>query len=119
MSSLFEIENVNFRFYTDEEFKRTAAVQITEEMTFDSLNTPVRGGLYDPRMGPLDNFSNCETCSLSEKMCPGHMGYIQLEYPAYHPRMRPELRKILLGSCIYCQRLKIKPQRVCFSLVAV
>ena len=68
----------------------------------------INSGLYDPKLGPLDQRSGrpCVTCNLSYKACPGvyislitvvvsgilkkkdflgHSGHIELRYPVYQP----------------------------------
>jgi DNA-directed RNA polymerase I subunit RPA1 len=112
MSSVFEIDKIDLRFYQADEIKKLAACEIKEVIAFDSLHHPVRGGLYDPRMGPFSAYTRCETCRQNEQHCPGHMGYIQLSYPAYHPLMLTNLRRFLRASCVYCEKLKLDDTQV-------
>ncbi|CAE8632827.1 unnamed protein product, partial [Polarella glacialis] len=42
---------------------------------------PIRGGINDPRMGPIDPRGRCESCGQDLKACPGHWGHITLARP--------------------------------------
>ena len=50
-------------------------------------NTPVVGGIYDPKMGSIEKDQTCQTCGKDRKekdatnSCPGHFGHISLEVP--------------------------------------
>lgn len=49
---------------------------------------PVKGGLYDPRMGADEEDSQiCDTCGLGYHNCPGHFGHIELTVPVFNPLM--------------------------------
>ena len=45
---------------------------------------PIRGGLYDPLMGPFER-DRCETCNQYDIHCPGHLGHIELDVPVFNP----------------------------------
>jgi DNA-directed RNA polymerase I subunit RPA1 len=49
-----EISSVSFSFYSPQELKRMSVLKIHETQIFDALDHPVKGGLYDPQMGPND-----------------------------------------------------------------
>lgn len=48
------IESVGFGFYTNAEVRAISVKQITSPILFDNFKVPVRGGLYDPALGPID-----------------------------------------------------------------
>jgi hypothetical protein len=52
----------------------SSLVNLVVQPCRDALDNPTRGGIYDPRLGPIDSSSICETCHLSEHQCPGHLG---------------------------------------------
>lgn len=52
-----EIQQMQLRFYTDEEIDKLAMVHIVEAETVDEYNRPIPNGLYDGRMGPIDRSS--------------------------------------------------------------
>ncbi|KAL3637268.1 hypothetical protein CASFOL_019567 [Castilleja foliolosa] len=69
------VEAVRFQFMTDEEVKKHSLVTITNpDITENMLNKQIPGGLYDPALGPLDEFSLCKSCGQRSYHCPGHCG---------------------------------------------
>ena len=45
------IEGVTFRLYSSEEIKALSVKEIKNVETFDNLQQPTTGGLYDPALG--------------------------------------------------------------------
>jgi DNA-directed RNA polymerase I subunit RPA1 len=50
----FEIVGAAFGFYTADEIRKISVKRIWNPQTYDHLNAPNKGGLYDPALGPLD-----------------------------------------------------------------
>ena len=48
------IGSVDFAFLTADEVKRLSVKRIQNPTTFDTLQNPVPGGLYDPALGAFD-----------------------------------------------------------------
>ena len=71
----YDIENIFFNFLSEEEIEKLAVVEITDPKYTESIS----GGLYDLKMGPLNNNDICETCEANYKDCQGHFGYINLQ----------------------------------------
>ena len=76
-----EVSETGFGFYTDDELEELSCCKITSTLAIDPLGVHLFGGLYDPKMGPLDNQSTCVTCHQSSINCPGHFGHIELNVP--------------------------------------
>ena len=53
------ISSIRFTFYTPEQIRRMSVAQITSPIIFDDLGRPTSGGPYDPRLGPMDDFTGC------------------------------------------------------------
>ena len=68
---------------------------------------PKRDGLIDPRLGTTDRHTNCTTCGLDQKACPGHFGHIILSDPVYHMGFIYKLKDVLSMVCIRCSKLLI------------
>ncbi|QPG73851.1 hypothetical protein FOA43_001166 [Brettanomyces nanus] len=102
-----EITYVDFSVLTTGEIRKLSAKQITNPSAFDSLGHPVPGGLYDLALGAFFR-NNCATCGLSERICPGHQGHIELPVPVYNPMFFSRLFLLSRGSCIYCHHFKIR-----------
>ncbi|VDM38424.1 unnamed protein product [Toxocara canis] len=97
-------DRLQLRSYFPHEIDKLSAVQITQTKTFDEIGHAVRGGLYDPRLGPTEFFDKCETCHQQGTYCPGHMGYIQLEVPVFNPLLFNFTYSLMKGTCVQCHR---------------
>lgn len=105
-----QVQSVEFGFYTDDDVRSRAVVEITSPVTFDSnFNTPLPRGLYDPRMGPYNKEGGmpCVTCGCPYISCPGHAGVLELCVPVYHPLLFPLLVKILRTKCWACHKFRV------------
>lgn len=67
---------------------------------------PKRGGLIDPRLGPVDKNVVCGTCGLAYG-CVGHMGHIRLAERIFHMGYIPYVKNILSCICLKCSKLLI------------
>lgn len=102
MSSLINsvIDNIEFRVLSTQDIKELSVVEIT------SSKLEGENSVYDPKMGPtIITKSNCITCGLTAKLCPGHFGHIQLAHPIFHPLYEKEIIKLLKLFCFSCFRL--------------
>ncbi|XP_052238308.1 DNA-directed RNA polymerase I subunit RPA1-like isoform X3 [Dreissena polymorpha] len=105
----FMIQDLQFRFYTTQEIKALSVKEITNTETFDNLNHPTVGGLYDSSLGPTEDRDVCSTCTQSFLHCPGHMGHIELALPVYNPLLFTTLYQTLKATCFNCHRLVVDP----------
>lgn len=106
-----QVSSVTFGFYTDDDVRARAVVEITSPQAFDALGTPLPRGLYDPHMGPFDSShksaATCITCACPYSTCPGHAGVVELCVPVYHPILFPFLVQLLRSKCLACHRFRI------------
>lgn len=107
----YEVAEVGFGFYSDAEIRDLSVKQVTSRMSFDSLNNPVIGGLYDPAMGPVDFNMICPTCHQTQKECPGHLGHIELPVPVYNPVLFTHMLNLLKRKCFTCHKFRIASAR--------
>ena len=105
-TGVVEAQSVGFSFYSAAEVRKISVVQVHTAEQRDAHNRPLPGGLYDPAMGPTDQFESCKTCGLDYTTCPGHLGHIELALPAYTPVLFPQLVTLLRSTCLLCHRLK-------------
>jgi len=63
------------------------------------------GSVNDPRMGISEPNEICMTCSRNNFSCPGHLGYIRLNVPVYHPLFFRVVFNVLQSVCIHCGNL--------------
>ena len=63
----------------------------------------------DNRMGTRTNNYNCGTCGLKNFQCPGHLGYMDLNYPVINFLFIEDVKKWLKVICYNCGQLVVKP----------
>ncbi|CAK9780803.1 beta and beta-prime subunits of DNA dependent RNA-polymerase [Cutaneotrichosporon oleaginosum] len=102
-----EISSLSFSFLSSEDIKSISVQKIDHATLLDNLNMPTRGGLYDPKLGPMKKGDICETCKLSYFDCPGHYGHIELPSAVYHPLFMNQCYQLLRGVCMYCHHFKM------------
>ncbi|KAJ0407192.1 hypothetical protein ATCC90586_005281 [Pythium insidiosum] len=107
----YEVREVAFGFYSDDEIRDLSVKQITSRVSYDTLNNPVIGGLYDPALGPVDMNVLCPTCHQTQKECPGHLGHIELPVPVYNPVLFAQMLNILKRKCFTCHKFRTASAR--------
>ncbi len=74
------VVGVQFGIYSPDEIVKRSVVEITTQATYEGTE-PKIGGLFDPRMGVLDNGKTCRSCGQTNHNCPGHFGHYRLARP--------------------------------------
>jgi DNA-directed RNA polymerase beta' subunit len=108
-SDIESIVGIQFGIFSPEEIERRSVVEITNAGTYDG-NEPRIGGLFDPRMGVLDNGKTCRSCGQTNHSCPGHFGHFKLARPVYYIQFFPTILKVLNCVCIRCSKLLVDKQ---------
>jgi DNA-directed RNA polymerase II subunit RPB1 len=98
---------VQFGIFSADEIVRRSVVEITSHATYEG-NEPKIGGLFDPRMGVLDNGKSCRSCGQTNHGCPGHFGHYRLARPVYYIQFLEHIKKVLRCVCIRCGKLLIE-----------
>lgn len=106
------VQRVSFHLLSPEQIRKLSVKTITSSEIFDQLNHPIRGGLYDPALGPIDKNARCTTCGLGSFQCPGHFGHIELSVPVYAPLTFTQMFQVLRQTCLYCHRFRVGPLKV-------
>jgi len=101
------IVGIQFGIFSPEEILRRSVCEITNPSTADGK----LGGLFDPRMGVLENGKVCRSCGQSNHHCPGHFGHFQLARPVYYTQFFKLMMKVLRCVCFKCGKLLIDKQR--------
>ena len=97
------IVGIQFGVFSPEEILRRSVCEITNPSTADGkLN-----GLFDPRMGVLENGKICRSCGQNNHHCPGHFGHFHLARPVYYTQFFKTLMKVLRCVCFKCGKLLI------------
>jgi DNA-directed RNA polymerase beta' subunit len=105
-SNVSKIIGIQFSIMSPEEILKGSVAEITNRETYVN-NKPVIGGLFDPRMGPIDPGVICPTDGLDYMKCPGYFGHIKLARPVFYYQYLGTVLKILRCVCIKCSALRI------------
>ena len=100
------ILGIQFSIFSPDEIERRSVVEITSNNTYEG-NEPKIGGLFDPRMGVLENGKQCRSCGQSNNNCPGHFGHYRLGRPVYYIQFLPMILNVLSCVCISCSKLLV------------
>ena len=103
------IKAIQFTIMSPEEIEKKSVCEIVSTDTY-SGNDPIIGGLFDSRMGVIENDKICKTCNQKNTFCPGHFGHIKLAKPVFYIQFFDIVRKILKCVCFRCSRLLIDPE---------
>ena len=105
-SDIEPIVGIQFGIFSPDEIERRSVVEITNAGTYDG-NEPRISGLFDPRMGVLDNGKTCRSCGQTNHSCPGHFGHFKLARPVYFIQFFPTILNVLNCICVRCSKLLI------------
>nr|ANM86208.1 DNA-directed RNA polymerase II subunit RPB1 [Stygiella incarcerata] len=105
---LRRVKYVQFGIVGPEEIKRMSVAEITIPSMLDKDQKFLLGGVMDPRLGPPDAVSYCQTDFGRIRDCPGHFGHIELAYPVFHHGFLKVLVRILRCVCEDCSTLLLK-----------
>lgn len=105
-SEIEPIVGIQFGIFSPDEIEKRSVVEITNTGTYDG-NEPRIGGLFDPRMGVLDNGKTCRSCGQTNHHCPGHFGHFRLARPVYYIQFFPLVLNVLSCVCIRCSKLLV------------
>ena len=103
------IVGVQFSILDAAAIERMSVCEITSTDTY-SGSEPIIGGLFDSRMGVIENDKICKVCMQKNAFCPGHFGHIKLAKPVFHSQFFETVRKILRCVCYRCSALLIDPE---------
>lgn len=100
--------------------KLSATLMAITKSTNVKNRIEAEGGLLDYRLGSTDRKTPCKTCGLTggRTGCPGHFGYIKLNFPVFFVGTLNVCKNTLKLVCHFCSRLLIDPTTVLASLPA-
>jgi DNA-directed RNA polymerase II subunit RPB1 len=98
------VRGIQFCIMSPEEIMKRSVAEILTTDTYIGTE-PVKNGLFDPRMGVIDNNKVCSTCEQKNTFCPNHFGHIQLARPVFYAQFFEYTRKILRCVCWRCSKL--------------
>lgn len=98
--------------------KLSATLMAITKSTNVKNRIEAEGGLLDYRLGSTDRKTPCKTCGLvgGRSGCPGHFGYIRLNFPVFFVGALNTCKNTLKLVCHFCSRLLVDPAVVIASL---
>lgn len=84
-----------------EEIRTQACAEVISPDNF-STSIPEDGGVSDAHMGTISYDYKCLTCKNSKKLCLGHPGKIECNYPVYNEILFNDMKKWLKVICFKC-----------------
>lgn len=101
------IVGIQFGIFSPEEIIRRSVC----EVLFPNTTEGKLNGLFDPRMGVLENGKVCRSCGQNNHSCPGHFGHYVLARPVYYTQFFKLVMKVLRCVCFKCGKLLIDKER--------
>jgi len=105
-NNIERVKKIQFSILSPEEIRKRSVAEIFTQETYENDNAKI-GGLFDPRMGVLDNGKICPTDKLSNRLCPGYFGHIELAKPVFYIHYQKYIINILQCICWKCSKLLI------------
>jgi len=107
--NISKVSKVVFSLLSPEEIRNQSTCKVESHSLYaansEGISQPVLGGLYDQRMGVIDNNLKCNTCEQNSSFCPGHFGHIELAKPIFHMHFMTKIQKILKCICFRCSKM--------------
>ena len=100
------VRGLQFGLLGPDEVRRRSVVEVTNNETYSGAE-PVQNGLFDPRMGVVDNTGVCRTCDQRNVFCPGHFGHISLAKPVFYVQYMEIVRRLLRCVCFHCSKVLV------------
>ncbi len=102
-SNIEKVSEIQLSIWNPDEILRGSVAEVFTQETYE-YNLPKHNGLFDPRMGTIENGQVCETCKMDNRNCTGHFGHIRLAKPVYYIQFIPMVLKVLKCVCWRCSK---------------
>jgi DNA-directed RNA polymerase II subunit RPB1 len=105
------VVGIQFGIMSPDEIRKGSVAEITsKEVAFEN-HKPVFGGLFDPRMGVLEQGMICPTDGLDYMRTPGYHGHIEMARPVIYYQYITSILKVLKCVCFKCSKLLISKKK--------
>jgi DNA-directed RNA polymerase beta' subunit len=101
-----QVCGIQFCVLSPDEIRSRSVAEITNSWTYVGTE-PVPNGLFDTRMGVIDNSRVCKTCDQKNTLCPGHFGHVELALPVFYYQFFDIVKKLLKCVCFRCSRILV------------
>jgi DNA-directed RNA polymerase II subunit RPB1 len=108
------VKEIHFSVMSPEEILKRSVVEVTKAETYLGSEA-CQNGLFDIRMGTLDNGKICPTDELDSKHSPGYFGHINLAKPVFFVQFMRWVTDTLRLVCYRCANLLLDKNRITFK----
>lgn len=105
-----KVIGIQFSILSPDEIRKGSVAKITSREMY-SNNKPVFNGLFDPRMGVLEQGAICPTDGLDYMQTPGYFGHIEMARPIYYIQYLSTILKIIRCVCFKCSKILISKEK--------
>ena len=105
-----KIIGIQFSMLSPEEIKKNSVVEIVSRETIVNNKLAV-GGLFDAKMGVLEQGLFCPTDGLTYIDTPGYFGHMEMARPVFFIQHIKEIIKISKCICYKCSKLLVNKQK--------
>ena len=102
-SNIEKVTEVILSIWNPDDILKGSVCEVFTQDTYEN-NMPKPNGLFDPRMGTIENGQVCETCQMDNRNCTGHFGHIRLGRPVYYIQFMNMVLKVLKCVCWRCSK---------------
>ena len=100
------VKEIQFSVFNPDNIRNGSVCEVLTPDTYEG-SIPKINGLFDYRMGTIDDAIICPTDENRSEMCPGYFGHINLAQPVYYYHFIPYVEKILKCVCFRCSNILI------------
>ena len=102
-SNIEKVTEIILSIWNPDDILKGSICEVFSQDTYEnSIAKP--NGLFDPRMGTIENGQVCETCKMDNRNCTGHFGHIRLGKPVYYIQFLQMVLKVLKCVCWRCSK---------------
>ena len=103
---LESIDELQFSIFNHSDINKGSVVDVLTSDTYDGF-IPKSNGLFDTKMGTIDEYILCPVDKRDRYSCPGYFGKIDLVRPVFNFNYLPYVEKILKCICFRCSNILI------------
>ena len=105
------IIGIQFSILSPEEFEKNSVTEIVSRDTIDKNNKLGMGGLFDSKMGVLEQGLYCPTDGYTYIDSPGYFGHIEMAKPVFFIQYIKDIIKVTKCVCNKCGKLLINKEQ--------
>ncbi|CAJ1023156.1 RNA polymerase Rpb1, domain 1/RNA polymerase Rpb1, domain 2 [Leishmania utingensis] len=106
-----EVTSIKYSLLSEETIHRLSVVPCHRV-----IGTEKNFGVNDPRLGPSDRLSVCNTCGQCSIECTGHAGHINLEVPVFHLGYFSAVIRVCRTICKRCSNVLLTREEMEYYL---